>query len=263
MTVASEAQRSEVEDHAGAGKQEEWTATPATASEIRAQRRLSGTIEAVLDHVDDERPRSPRFQCGEENDQGGGRRSPVVDQPVQRPTDAGLQAAVGRHFLQRVLVRTGQPIQAEKGAAGQRVGDHAGEACLATEQRSHDEVKGPNFRQFEPFTAPRPGEVEGEGSRSDAGRGPHAAHLEFDPHPPDLCEPVERLVNLVLQRRLLLGQGDGEASGAASQYPTDLGKAKAEAAKGGNLGNLLQLPLAIDAPAGGRPRRGDQSPFLV
>ena len=210
------------------------------------------------------------FQAGEQGDQRVRRRAAILDEPGEGLIDPRLEGRVGiqPRPSRRAAVR--QPLQAEEGGIGQRLGHAPGQPRLAAAQRADDVVQGPDVAQLEPLAAPGPGKVEGDAglrgrlqqSRQLAG-GRRLAPGEIVAQPADLLDGVGELADPAFERRLVRGQRRLKSLRIAAQHPRHLGEAEAERAQGDDLGGAGHLVGTVGAPSGRGADRRDEAALLV
>src|SRR3546814_12085803 len=63
------------------------------------------------------------------------------------------------------IARPAPPVRADEGSIGQSLGQGMSQPGLAAAERADDVGQWPDIGQFEPFAAPGPGQVEGDGGR--------------------------------------------------------------------------------------------------
>ncbi len=162
-----------VEHCAGARQQEERPAVGRTPAQIGCERLLGRLIQALLHQVDDQGGRALGLQPDEQPEQRARHRGPVLDEAGERLLRPRPQRRVALPFRPGCSLAGRQPVEAEKGATGQGLGDASGEPRLAAAEWADDVGERSYLAQLEALAAPGPGKVEGD---TGSGLGLQHAH---------------------------------------------------------------------------------------
>jgi hypothetical protein len=180
------------------------------------------------------------------------------------PWEIGADASLSRSTAIR------QPIHAQERRVRQSLGQAQRKSSLAAPQRAGDISQPPDLPQLKSIAVPGPGKIESNaelgartrkaGQLDSRRRLPSGKVIPQAAHPFDLSR---KLTQLIIEYRLVCGEGRLQAAWVSLQHARDLGEAETKRTKRRDLGGTGHLARTIGPPSGFCANRRDQATLLV